>query len=330
MSPRTSNCSRNEKLLGKRLFFDTNLSEPAGLSCQSCHNENTAFAGNNGSTAGVPIGAAPRFWACATHRARCTLAGQASRPFVSDLEMNNRDIASVVAKVSQSSYAGIFRQEWGQDIFSRPDAAFAAITQSIQAFENTERFHPFSSKYDDYVKGTVQLSAQEARGLALFMNPEKGNCVACHVADPTSKDPHDSLFTDFTYDNFGVPRNMAIPSNSDPMFFDLGLCGPKRAPPSDDPSLCGAFKVPSLRNVARKQAFMHNGFFKNLRDVVAFYVTRDTDPGRWYTTGVKFDDLPPHIAATSIPLRCRTTVGPATRRHSTTPRSTTLSPFCSR
>ncbi|MEO8303683.1 MAG: cytochrome c peroxidase [Betaproteobacteria bacterium] len=320
--PDEVNLTRRE-VLGKRLFFDTNLSEPVGLSCGGCHNPDTAFSGNNDSTVGVPKGSrvgilglrntpsamyagfAPMFAMIEDVEGitptggqfldgrEDTLAGQARRPFVSELEMNNVDVPSVVAKVSRSSYADLFKDEWGTDIFSRPDDAFTAIVVSIEAFEQTERFHPFTSKYDKYIQGKAQFTAAETRGLALFMDPDKGNCVGCHVADPTSKDPRDSLFTDFTYDNLGVPRNTAIPANADPAFFDLGLCGPKRVPPSDDTSLCGAFKVPTLRNAARKPALMHNGFFKDLKTLVAFYVTRDTDPARWYPGGLKFDDLPP-------------------------------------
>jgi len=319
--PDEAGLSRRE-LLGKRLFFDASLSEPTGVACGTCHDPGLAFSGNNGSALGVPFGSrpgvlglrntptamyasfAPPFELVAgadgvtptggqflDGRAE-SLAEQAKRPFLSDLEMNNADPAAVVAKVARSGYAALFEQEWGEGIFVRPDDAFDAVAASIAAFEATTRFHPFSSKYDRHLRGAAALSEQEARGLSLFLDPQKGNCVACHVADPNSHDPRDSLFTDFTYDNLGVPRNMGIPANADPEFFDLGLCGPKRTPVGD-PTLCGAFKVPTLRNVARKQAFMHNGYFRSLRDVVAFYATRDTAPGRWYSTGLKFDDLPP-------------------------------------
>ncbi len=320
--PDDAGLSRRE-LLGKRLFFDASLSEPSGLACGTCHDPRRAFSGNNGSAIGVPFGSrpgvlglrntptamyasfAPAFELVAGAEGvaptggqfldgrAASLTEQAKRPFLSDLEMNNADAAAVVAKVARSKYAALFEQEWGAGILSRRDEAFDAIAASIAAFESTERFHPFNSRYDRYVRGVAALSAQEARGLALFLDPQKGNCVACHAADPKSHDPRDSLFTDFTYDNLGVPRNAGIPANADPEFFDLGLCGPQRTSPTADSTQCGAFKVPTLRNVARKQAFMHNGYFRSLRDVVAFYAKRDTDPGRWYPGGAKFDDLPP-------------------------------------
>jgi cytochrome c peroxidase len=155
--------------------------------------------------------------------------------------------------------------------------------------------------------GTAALDPLEARGFELFKDPEKGNCIACHAGTVDSHNPADWLFTDFTYDNLGIPRNAQIPDNDDPTFFDLGLCRQDglaaKAPPDFDlESLCGAFKVPTLRNVAITAPYGHNGYFTTLRDVVRFYVTRDTNPELWYPTDAagnvqKFDDLPPQYQA---------------------------------
>lgn len=111
------------------------------------------------------------------------------------------------------------------------------------------------------------------------------------------------MFTDFTYDIIGAPRNSQIPDNSDPGYFDPGLCRRDRpftgAPPDFElKSVCGAFKVPSLRNVAIKAPYYHNGVMNTLREAVAFYFTRDTNPDRWYPRAsdnkvAKFNDLPP-------------------------------------
>ena len=308
--------------LGKSLFHDTNLSEPIGTSCASCHNPDRAFGGNHGSTKGVPLGSqagvfgirntpslmygsyAPAF--AVVHDSEGdtptggqfldgrvdTQAEQAKLPLLNATEMNNTDKASVVAKVAVASYADAFKAQYGADIFTRTDDAFDAIAAALQAYQHTAEFHPFSSRYDDYLRGNDTLSPSERRGMSLFFNPDKGNCVGCHAADNSSSEPGDSLFTDFTYDNLGVPRNAAIPANADATYFDLGLGGPKRTLPNGDPSFNGAFKVPSLRNVAVKEAFFHNGVFAHLHDVVAFYITRDTDPTRWYPGGAKFNDLP--------------------------------------
>ncbi len=104
------------------------------------------------------------------------------------------------------------------------------------------------------------------------------------------------LFTDFTYDDFGLPRNASIAANAEPAYFDLGLCGPDRSDRVDHTDLCGAFKVPTLRNVATRPVFFHNGLFTTLRDTVRFYVRRDTNPDEFYPPdangGVqKFNDL---------------------------------------
>ena len=88
-----------------------------------------------------------------------------------------------------------------------------------------------------------------------------------------------------------------FPTNADPSYFDLGLCGPARIDLTDRAALCGKFKVPSLRNVALRQRFFHNGRFATLEEVVAFYVRRDTNPEEWYSSDgsgapIAYDDLP--------------------------------------
>jgi cytochrome c peroxidase len=314
------------ELLGKKIFFDTNLSEPRGMSCATCHDAGKAFAGNNGSASGVPLGItgtlglrntpsimyamyAPDFSITKDgpaggqfHDGRAlNLAAQVKGPLLASAEMNNPSEQAVINKIASGAYAELFEAVYGKKALSNPVTAFAQAAESIASFEKSSRFTPFSSKYDDVLAGKASFTLDEQRGMALFMNPDKGNCVACHAVNQSSTNPKDHLFTDFSYDNLGVPRNSAIPANSDPHFYDLGLCGPKRTDfglggASQDINLCGAFKVPTLRNTAKKQAWMHNGFFKNLRDVVSFYVTRDTNPTKWYPVvgGVvdQFNDVP--------------------------------------
>jgi cytochrome c peroxidase len=202
--------------------------------------------------------------------------------------------------LARADYADDFKRVFGADIFNRPDDALARAALALQRYqlEDTD-FRPYSSKYDEFLRGRTALSAQESRGLALFNNPGKGNCAACHPSGK-SADGSFPLFTDFSYDNLGVPRNPAIARNADPAYFDLGLCArPELAARGD---LCGAFKVPSLRNVALRKTYFHNGRFSTLKDAVTFYVQRDTHPEKWYPlnpdgTVNKFDDLPPHYHA---------------------------------
>jgi cytochrome c peroxidase len=150
----------------------------------------------------------------------------------------------------------------------------------------------------------------------MFDYESKGNCSACHTVNLASDHPEDSAFTDFTYKATGVPRNPAIPRNSDPNFFDLGLCGPEREPPvlpstvapgMTIENFCGKFRVTSLRNVAERQAFMHNGVFKDLHEVVRFYSKRNV--------ATVSDDLPPqyqvNIERTHAPFNRHAHTGPA-------------------
>lgn len=230
-----------------------------------------------------------------------TLALQALGPFLASAEMNNPNAAAVVHKVAAAPYANLMRAEFGATIFNNPELAFQKIGVAIAAFEGTAGLQSFTSKYDAVVQGRTSFNAAESRGMALFMNPNKGNCASCHTMNPNSKDPKDNLFSNFSYFALGIPRNTAIPQNANPSFFDLGLCGPARTRPaltSNVPvtvsveQFCGSFRMPSLRNVAQRQAFMHNGIFRDLRTVLAFYATRNTDPRRWYGPAGVPNDLP--------------------------------------
>jgi cytochrome c peroxidase len=324
-------------LLGKRIFEDKRLSEPAGLSCASCHDPAKAFQGNNGSPIAalargsrpdslgvrktptlayvsfsprfhfmkkkdeetgeselVPVGG--QFW---DGRAD-DLVAQVEGPLVNPREMNNPSKAAVVDKIKAGPYADLARRIYGETIFES-ESAFEKLARAVAAYESTERFHPFASKFDDFLRGRDRLTAEEARGFALFKDKKKGNCLACHVGEERSRRPQDWLFTDFSYDALGAPRNFAIPDNKDPAHVDLGLCGreglAKAAPAGFDlDSLCGQFKAPTLRNIAATGPYLHNGVFASLREVVAFYATRDTDPARWYpkkdAATAKYDDLP--------------------------------------
>jgi cytochrome c peroxidase len=139
------------------------------------------------------------------------------------------------------------------------------------------------------------LTPQETQGLAVFVDPARGNCARCHPSGiRAGAFPQ---FTDFGYAAVGVPRNAAIPANANSKYFDLGLCGPLRADLSARKEYCGLFRTPSLRNVATRQVFFHNGVIHDLQDAVRFYAERDTAPQKWYSRtadgGVlKFDDLP--------------------------------------
>ena len=126
--------------------------------------------------------------------------------------------------------------------------------------------------------------AGSARALRCSRTPDKGNCASCHLSQ-RGNDGTPPQFTDYGLIALGVPRNPAIPANADPDYFDLGLCGPLRTDLAGRDDYCGLFRTPTLRNVALRKTFFHNGVFHTLREAVAFYVERDTDPGNWYPRG---------------------------------------------
>ena len=308
--------------LGELLFRDESLSVSGRLACQTCHRPEFAHSAppGDGVSRGGPgmdvpgIRNAPSIrYASFTppfgyHEDGTAYGGlfrdgradslveQAKLPFLDAREMANATPAEVIARLRNSPNAARFRDVFGAAALDDPSGAFARLAAAIAQFEvESVEFHRFDSKYDAYLAGKARLTPQEEHGLSLFEDPEKGNCAACHP-NRRGDDGSPPLFTDFTYDNVGVPRNAKIPANADTEYFDLGLCGPQRKDLAARLDLCGAFKVPTLRNVARTAPYFHNGAFDNLRDVVDFYVRRDTEPGLWYpksATGMrKFDDLP--------------------------------------
>jgi cytochrome c peroxidase len=220
-------------------------------------------------------------------------------PLLDPAEMANSGVREVAAKLARAPYAAELQRLSSADTSAPDTGAQPLIEAAAAALERFEledpSFHPYSSRFDEYLRGVGTLSADELEGLRLFIDPAKGNCAACHTAT-TGPGGSAPTFTDHSYHALGVPRNPAIQANTDPQFFDLGMCGPRRVDLRGETQYCGYFKTPTLRNVTRRRFFFHNGRFTTLREVMRFYVARDTDPGRWYPTVAgklrKFDDLP--------------------------------------
>jgi cytochrome c peroxidase len=231
-----------------------------------------------------------------------TLHEQGAFPLLASNEMANAGPEDVAAKLARAAYAEEFRHLFGAHIFDDPAKAYAKVLLALERFQLEDpSFHPYNSKFDDYLDGKAQLNEQEQRGMALFDDPKRGNCSTCHL-DRKGVDGSHPLFTDYQFEALGVPRNPEILANGAHDYYDMGLCGPLRKDQSGQRNFCGLFKTPTLRNVATRGVFFHNGRFHTLKEALRFYVRRDTDPQLWYPASspgavIKFDDLPPALRA---------------------------------
>ena len=302
--------------LGRAIFFDENLSINENLSCASCHGPEAGWTGPlaeinalgavyEGSIPGAFGNRKPPSAAYATFSpilymdkkgtfiggnfwdGRATgeklgnpAADQAQGPFLNPKEQALPTSAEVVARVCAGSYADLFSEVWGAEACDNVDMAYDQIALSIAAYESSSAVNAFTSKYDYTFQGMAKLTKEQQKGFALFQG--KGGCKACH---PSGKG---ALFTDFTYDNLGIPKNPENPVyDYDPGYIDLGL-GAYLETRSDYASFAaenmGKFKVPTLRNVDLRpsndfvKAYGHNGYFKSLEGIVHFYNTRDVLP----------------------------------------------------
>ncbi|HTU40378.1 MAG TPA: cytochrome c peroxidase [Candidatus Aquilonibacter sp.] len=336
--------------LGKMIFFDRSLSASGRMSCATCHDPRYAYGPPNASAVqyGGPNLKSPGYRAVPSLRyilnyvpvwtyVRATnpieqftetdevpaggytwdgrynsLRAQAMLPFFSPAEMDNRSAQDLAKKLSDAEYAGDFRTVFGKDVFDHPALTVEKATLALEQFElQDESFHPYTSKFDRWLDGKATLTPQELRGKRLFDDPNGGNCASCHLDEAGANGAH-PLFTDFQFEALGVPRNSEIPWNRDPHYYDMGLCGPFRKDQAGkDPANCGLFRTPTLRNVATRHVFFHNGRFHSLREALRFYVERDTNPEKWFPAGPgskaeKFNDLPAqyriNVDTTDAPL----------------------------
>lgn len=231
-----------------------------------------------------------------------SLEEQALQPMISPFEMANADVATVYAKLKKG-YGKDISALFGDNILNDQNMMISEIGFALARYQVEEpSFHPYTSKYDYYLRGKAVLTDAEARGLKLFDDANKGNCASCHL-DKMTGDGQMPNFTDFEFEALGAPRNPAIPANADAHYYDTGICGPLR---NDTYSVqqqnCGLFKTPTLRNVATRHVFFHNGVYRTLEEVTRFYVKRDTNPEEIYPKDasgkvVKYDDLPQQYRA---------------------------------
>jgi cytochrome c peroxidase len=226
-----------------------------------------------------------------------TLQAQALGPMLNPLEMDGGSVARLAAKLRAAPYAPRLAVLFGPDAFEDSTALANAAAFALSCYEQEERrFYPYSSKFDAWLQGKARFTAAEARGYKLFNDPDKGNCAACHVDQP-APDGRPPLFTDHQYEALGVPRNPDLTANRNSGYYDMGICGPYRTDMSNQAQLCGLFLTPTLRNVATRHVFMHNGEYHTLSQVLDFYNFRDTEPQKIYPAGPdgkpqKYNDLP--------------------------------------
>jgi cytochrome c peroxidase len=320
-----------QEQLGKELFFDK-ISSPPWMSCATCHDGD---AGWTGPVAGINAhgavyrGAVPvrfgnrkpptvayatlspvffydaeegifvggNFWdgRATGERLGNPAADQALGPFLNPVEQNNASKAAVCEIVAEAKYADLWEAVWGEPVACVDpldvEVFYDRVGLAIAAYEDSAEVNQYSSKFDAYMAGVGELSEEEAWGLELFNG--KAMCAACHPAP---------LFTDFTFDNLGVPKNPENPFyDMDEVFFPDGSAINPDGDAWIDPGLggfletrpewadlaaenMGKHKVPTLRNVDLRpgrgfpKAYMHNGVFKSLEEVVHFYNTRDVEP----------------------------------------------------
>lgn len=328
-SSNTGNSSTSNNLslaaqVGQKLFFDQNLSGSGKMSCATCHDPNYAYGPPNnlavqlgGSALNLqgaravpslryknntpaysdlldnPDGvSAPGPGGGFTADGRAdSLAAQAAIPLLSANEMANASPAAIVKTVQSASYSALFLQAFGANAFSDTNSAFQYVTKALQAFQLEDvSFHPYTSKFDLHAANKIggDFTAAEARGLKVFTDTSTGNCASCHYHG-AGFNGSAGLFTDFSYEAIGVPRNRSLTQNQNAGFYDMGICGPFRTdhlPASTNApnQFCGMFKTPTLRNVANRTVFFHNGVIGSLLQAIQFYNTRDTNPEIWYPT----------------------------------------------
>lgn len=300
------NFSKEE--LGKRLFFDTALSINRQQNCASCHDPFHGFVdarkhlnsetfatslGTHGKIFGgrnVPTAAYAMFSPVFKYGKNTRynsqqpdyhgylggqfldgrepdLAGQAGGPPLNPVEMQMPNKKSVVERLKENHYyQQAFQEFYGEHIFDNVDNAYLAMTKAIESFEKSPTFAPFDSKYDRVLKGEAEFSFKELSGKALFFSQQFTNCATCHQRMPNGHAKE--TFSNYEYHNIGVPENIKLTKLLGKPVNDQGLF---ENPAVDDIKQKGKFKVPTLRNIAVTEPYMHNGVFQDLETVILFY-----------------------------------------------------------
>nr|WP_321455147.1 cytochrome c peroxidase [uncultured Cohaesibacter sp.] len=289
--------------LGAALFFDENLSKNRNQACATCHSPDAGFAdprpngldgapgraaslgdddrsiGDRNAPTASYASFSPEFHINKEglyvggqfHDGRePDLEGQAGGPPLNPIEMGMPDKASVVERLKENEeYLNGFKLLYGEDIFDEPDRAYRAMTEAIAAFERTDFFSPFDSKYDRYLRGEAEFTNEEELGRTLFFSQQFTNCNLCHQLQPRPGMKKET-FSNYQYFNIGVPVNTALRAQNGKgeTFIDHGLLDNGAV---DGQAEDGKYKTSTLRNVAVTGPYMHNGVFNDLETVIRFY-----------------------------------------------------------
>jgi len=289
----------SKEALGEALFFDENLSKNRTQACATCHNPDFGFVDPRPTDAGLAVSLgddgvslgdrnaptasyakfSPDFHRMEDGNFRGgqfldgrepDLRGQAGGPPLNPVEMGMSDKGSVVERLRENvAYVRAFDKLFGEGTLEDDETGYEAMKASIAAFEETDFFAPFDSKYDRYLRGEAEFTDQEELGRLLFFSQQFTNCNQCHQLQ-TSQVSKEETFSNYEYHNIGIPVNAAARAVNGQAegFADPGLVN---NPLVSDPEQLGKFKVPTLRNVAVTGPYMHNGVFKDLRTTVVFY-----------------------------------------------------------
>ncbi len=254
--------------LGRKLYFDARMSNDGTVSCATCHDPDRGFSDGRAVSAGISgqvggrnsptimnrLFSKEQFW---DGRA-ADLEEQALGPIQNPIEMGNTLPHMLDSLRGIGDYAPQFEVAFGT-----PHITEQRVAQAIASYERTVLAGnaPFD-RYDAGDKTAMDESA--VRGMAIFNDPARGNCVTCHAG---------FNFTDESYHNIGVGMNKPIP--------DLGRFGVSKV--EEDK---GAFKTPTLRNLVQSAPYMHDGSEKTLEDVIAFY-DRGGVPNQWLSKEIR-------------------------------------------
>jgi len=298
VSAQADDMSAKERL-GQQLYFDTDLSADGTQACATCHDPENGFVdprhngvekmaslGDNGKSLGdrnAPT-ASYAFFSPAFHKTdkgiyvggqfhdgrASSLKDQAGGPPLNPGEMAMASKEDVLKRLKANpAYVKGFASVYGTETLENAESAYDAMTDAIAAFEKTDEFAPFDSKYDRFLRGEVKLTNKEELGRVLFFSQQFTNCNLCHQLRKTPGAAKET-FSNYEYHNIGVPTNVTL-RKANGVALETKDNGLLLNPAVDDVKQAGKFKTPTLRNIAVTGPYMHNGVFKDLRTVVEFY-----------------------------------------------------------